>query len=222
NTIQVQSQNKSQRSATRVIRSNLETLWSGPWDSWRDVPTEDRTRLFERFQMYFQWEKKHNASIYRCWENCIAGKIPNLLRGLRNAAINTAIQKHLLEEDEEDIDMSILIDFKPAWIKSEIWKQMLDNWNTPEWKAKSLRNKEIRRKATGGKHTLGYQTYVTAQRKAVKYNGYVVEKYGNERREHPKFDDDLWYRASGGMNKGKVYGLGNVRDSYVHDKEDPE
>ncbi|KAI7746142.1 hypothetical protein M8C21_031832, partial [Ambrosia artemisiifolia] len=170
--------------------------------------------------------------------------------------------------------MSVLIDFKPAWIRSEIWKQMVDNRNTPEWKAKSLRNKEIRRKESEGKHTLGSQTFVTTQRKAakiigrelsahemwkqshcrkgsrpldkhlsgsnsllldvdsegddeenlvwvddgaketwVKYNGYVVEKYGNEHREHPKFDDDLWYRASGVKNKEKVYGLGNVRDS---------
>ncbi|KAL8205380.1 hypothetical protein R6Q57_008931 [Mikania cordata] len=26
----------------------------------------------------------------------------------------------------------------------------------------------------------------------VKYDGYLVEKYGNERSNHPKFDEVLW------------------------------
>ncbi|MFS7917516.1 putative transposase, Ptta/En/Spm, plant [Helianthus anomalus] len=64
--------------------------------------------------------------------------------------------------------MSVLPKFKPAWIKTDIWKQMIDNWNTPTWKAKSKRNKRIRSKPTGGKHTLASQSYATAKRKAVK------------------------------------------------------
>ncbi|MFS7937112.1 hypothetical protein Hanom_Chr05g00423781 [Helianthus anomalus] len=53
----------------------------------------------------------------------------------------------------------------------------------------------------------------------AKYEGYLVEKY---RDEPPKFDQDLWKRAAGGMKKGKVYGLGVVTDSYVHGSHDPE
>ncbi|MFS7901103.1 hypothetical protein Hanom_Chr00s168670g01827901 [Helianthus anomalus] len=41
---------------------------------------------------------------------------------------------------------------------------MIDNWNTPTWKAKSKRNKRIRSRATGGKHTLGSQSYATAKK----------------------------------------------------------
>ncbi|KAL8258567.1 hypothetical protein R6Q59_026520 [Mikania micrantha] len=40
-----------------------------------------------------------------------------------------------------------------------------------------------------------------------KYDGYLVEKCGDERSKHPKFDEDLWSRAASGKNKGKVYGL---------------
>ncbi|KAJ0880966.1 putative transposase, Ptta/En/Spm, plant [Helianthus annuus] len=265
----------NQGTATRVILSNLISLWSGPWESWRHVPNEHKTRLFERFQ----WEDKWNARIHRCWEKCIAGKFPNLLRNVRNDAKATAKEKGKNVGE----DMTDLIDFKPAWIRSEIWKQMLDHWNTPKWKAKSLRNKEIRGRATGGKHTLGSQSYASMKRKAakilgrelsvheawkqsrcrkgsrpldkdlscsssllldvdsegntqeenivwvddraeetwVKYDGFLVEKYGKERIKHPKFDEDLWSRAAG-MNKGKVYGLGNVSDPCVHNREDPE
>ncbi|KAM0036735.1 putative Transposase-associated domain-containing protein [Helianthus debilis subsp. tardiflorus] len=48
---------------------------------------------------------------------------------------------------------------------------------------------------------------------------FVVEKYKDE---PPKFDQDLWKQATGGMKKGKVYGLGIVTDPYVHGKQDPE
>ncbi|MFS7998453.1 putative transposase, Ptta/En/Spm, plant [Helianthus anomalus] len=72
-----------------------------------------------------------------------------------------------------------LIDFKPTWIRSEIWKQMLDHLNTPKWKEKSSRNKEIRSRATGRKHTLGSQSYVTMKRKAIKIVNFPLLFYIN-------------------------------------------
>ncbi|KAK1411411.1 hypothetical protein QVD17_37960 [Tagetes erecta] len=41
----------NQKKSTRLIRSILKSMWNGPWESWRDVPIEDRTRLFEHFQV---------------------------------------------------------------------------------------------------------------------------------------------------------------------------
>ncbi|MFS7927249.1 putative transposase, Ptta/En/Spm, plant [Helianthus anomalus] len=67
--------------------------------------------------------------------------------------------------------MSVLTDFKPPWIKTETWKQMIEICNTPEWKAKSKRNKKIRTESKGGKHTLRSQTYVTAKRKVAEIIG---------------------------------------------------
>ncbi|KAD4179982.1 hypothetical protein E3N88_28573 [Mikania micrantha] len=252
----------NQEASTRIIGVILKAMWNGPWDSWRDVSNEDRKRLFERFQSYFQWEAKWNASICRHWDKCIARKFPDLLRRVRNEAKETARKQGLEVGD----DMSVLIDFKPPWIRTDIWKQMIGIWNTPEWKAKSKRNSDIKSKSIGGKHTLGSQTYMTAKRKAAKilgrelqphemwkqshcrkgsrpldkdlscssslvsdvdseenieeenlvwvddraketwdkYDGYLVEKYGDERGKHPKFDKDLWSRAAGGKNKEKV------------------
>ncbi|MFS7927707.1 hypothetical protein Hanom_Chr04g00312261 [Helianthus anomalus] len=80
---------------------------------------------------------------------------PNLLRAVQNDAKATTTEKGKNVGD----DMTDLIDFKPPWIISEIWKQMLDHRDTPNWKAKSLGNKEIRSKATGGKHALGSQCW---------------------------------------------------------------
>ncbi|KAJ0623861.1 hypothetical protein HanIR_Chr01g0036881 [Helianthus annuus] len=67
-----------------------------------------------------------------CWEKCIAGKFPNLLRNVRNDAKATMIEKGKNVGE----DMTDLIDFKLPWIRFKIWKQMLDQWNTPKWKAK--------------------------------------------------------------------------------------
>ncbi|KAM0035749.1 putative transposase, Ptta/En/Spm, plant [Helianthus debilis subsp. tardiflorus] len=147
--------------STRVIGVNLKSMWNGPWENWKDIPNEDKKRLFERFQCYFQWEEKWNGEIYMCWERRIVGKIPNMLSRVRDATKAIAIRKGVQVED----DMSGLVDFKPPWVKMETWKQMIDIWNTPEWKAKSQRNKNIRSESKGGKHTLGSQTYVTAKKK---------------------------------------------------------
>ncbi|KAM0021868.1 hypothetical protein Hdeb2414_s0023g00622071 [Helianthus debilis subsp. tardiflorus] len=97
-------------------------MWSGPWESWKDVPNEDKKRLFKRFHCYFQWEEKWNGEIYSCWERCIAGKIPDLLCRVRDQAKETARSKDVLVED----DMSVLTDFKPPLIKTETWKQMIE------------------------------------------------------------------------------------------------
>ncbi|MFS7919942.1 hypothetical protein Hanom_Chr03g00218561 [Helianthus anomalus] len=41
----------NQGTSTRIIGSILRALWSGPWDSWKDVPNEHKRLLFERFQV---------------------------------------------------------------------------------------------------------------------------------------------------------------------------
>ncbi|KAL9991702.1 hypothetical protein Hdeb2414_s1268g01001671 [Helianthus debilis subsp. tardiflorus] len=118
----MESKFSNQITATRIIGVNLKGMWSGPWESWKDVPNEDKKRLFKRFHCYFQWEEKWNGEIYSCWERCIAGKIPDLLCRVRDQAKETARSKDVLVED----DMSVLTDFKPPLIKTETWKQMIE------------------------------------------------------------------------------------------------
>ncbi|KAL8260867.1 hypothetical protein R6Q59_024916 [Mikania micrantha] len=67
---------------------------------------------------YFQWEDKWNASISSHWEKCIARKFPDLLRRERNEAKETT-RKHGIQAED---DMLVLIDFKPPWIRTDIWK----------------------------------------------------------------------------------------------------
>ncbi|KAM0016175.1 hypothetical protein Hdeb2414_s0014g00426611 [Helianthus debilis subsp. tardiflorus] len=41
----------NQTRSTRVTGVNLESMWNGPWESRKDIPNEDKRRLFERFQV---------------------------------------------------------------------------------------------------------------------------------------------------------------------------
>ncbi|MFS8010744.1 putative transposase, Ptta/En/Spm, plant [Helianthus anomalus] len=71
---------------------------------------------------------------------------------------------------------------------------MLDHWNTPKWKAKSLRNKEIRSRATGGKHTLGAQSYASIKRKTIlgrELSAHEAWKQSNCRKGSRPLDKDL-------------------------------
>lgn len=65
-------------------------------------------------------------------------------------------------------DFRVLIPYKPQWMGAKIWEDLIDKWNTDEWKKKSSQNIKNREKSTGGKHTLGSQTYVTVKLKAVR------------------------------------------------------
>ncbi|KAJ0894672.1 putative ubiquitin fusion degradation protein Ufd1 [Helianthus annuus] len=50
--------------------------------------------------------------------------------------------------------------------------------------------------------------------KNVKYEGYLLEKYVEESSQHRELDKELWYQASGGKKRGKVYGLSNVKNDF--------
>ncbi|KAL8188543.1 hypothetical protein R6Q57_029831 [Mikania cordata] len=54
----------------------------------------------------------------------------------------------------------------------------------------------------------------------VKYDGYLVEKYGDERSNRPKFDEVLWSRVAGGKNKRNVYGLSIVNELNAPRRQD--
>uniref|UniRef100_A0A251S0K2 Uncharacterized protein n=1 Tax=Helianthus annuus TaxID=4232 RepID=A0A251S0K2_HELAN len=59
----------------------------------------------------------------------------------------------------------------------------------------------------------------------VNYEGYHLETYGEESSQHPELDKELWYRASGGKKRGKVYGLSNLKNDFNvqhHGKQDQE
>ncbi|KAD3067047.1 hypothetical protein E3N88_34927 [Mikania micrantha] len=123
----------NQEKSTRIIGVILKAMWNGSWDSWRDVPNEDRTRKGSR-----PLDKDLNSS-----------------------------SSHVSDVDsEENIEEENLV-----------------------W---------------------------------VKYDRYLVKKYGDERSNHPKFDEVLWSRATGDKNKRKVYGLSCVNNSNAHGRQNLE
>ncbi|KAL8241906.1 hypothetical protein R6Q59_012208 [Mikania micrantha] len=148
-----------QDKVSRTIGSILKSMWSGPWQGWKEVPFHHRERMFERFQKYYVWEEECNSLIYSCWETCIKGKFPDLLMRARNKAKALAIQEGIEVRD----DLSVIIPFKPHWISQESWTTLVNSWNTNSWKGKSCINIDNRKKAKGGRHTLGSKSFVTVR-----------------------------------------------------------
>ncbi|KAK1424862.1 hypothetical protein QVD17_20202 [Tagetes erecta] len=173
----------NQKRATRTIKANLEAMWSGPWETWKDVPKEDRQRLFERFQGYYQWEKNWDAKVHRCWNRINARKLSAKL----------SADKKLGRE----------ISFDEMWMQAHCKKgsRPLDKVSEGEGLRDGLDLEENVHQDVWS-DVRSFQTY-------EKYKAYVVEKYGDE---GTLFDYDGWIQASGGMNKGKLYGLNNVSD----------
>ncbi|KAJ0542204.1 putative transposase, Ptta/En/Spm, plant [Helianthus annuus] len=146
---------------SRTIRSNLKAMWLGPWQGWKDVPSHHHERLFERFQQYYQWKDEWKSQIHSCWEKCIKGKFPDLLKRAREKAKALACEEGIEVGD----DLTRIIPFKPFWINQESWETVIAAWNTDSCKRKSSQNSDNRGKAVGVRHTLGSKSYVTVRKK---------------------------------------------------------
>ncbi|KAL8257121.1 hypothetical protein R6Q59_029162 [Mikania micrantha] len=218
----------NQDKATRTIGEILQAMWCHPWKSWKDVSKEDGDRMFERFKKYYQWESEWEEQVQTCWEKFMKRKFKDLLNRARESAKAAAIKSGV----EVGSDLSVITPYKPRWMRAEFWEPLVQSWNTPEWKAKSSQNTANRAKLTGGKHTLGSQTYVTLKLKADEateefedinlqenvewvdarakesfksYQKYVMEKYGDNTSKHPLFDLDTWVQAS--KKKGRLFDI---------------
>ncbi|KAD5508096.1 hypothetical protein E3N88_15799 [Mikania micrantha] len=54
------------------------------------------------FKGYFQWEQPWHAQIYRCWEQCNAGKFGDLLSKAGGDAMKAENEKGLVKEKESE------------------------------------------------------------------------------------------------------------------------
>ncbi|MFS7889787.1 hypothetical protein Hanom_Chr00s000005g01611151 [Helianthus anomalus] len=52
----------------------------------------------------------------------------------------------------------------------------------------------------------------------LKYEGYLLEKYGEESSQHRELDKEVWYRASGGKKRGMLTSsiMANKTKRYVY------
>ncbi|KAI7749194.1 hypothetical protein M8C21_028249, partial [Ambrosia artemisiifolia] len=182
----------------------------------------------------YRWEDKSESLIYSCWEKCIKGKFPDLLKRAWDNAKTLANQEGV----ELGNDLTPLLPFKPLWISQESWGTLVEAWNTDSWKGKSSQNSENRGKTIGGRYTLGSKSFVTVRKNMEKtmkwrakfeeiiqehnltwvdtraseayrtYNKYVIEKYGEDTSLHPEIDMELWSQIAGATVEGKNSGNG--------------
>ncbi|XP_035837416.1 uncharacterized protein LOC110912466 isoform X2 [Helianthus annuus] len=98
-----------------------------------------------------------------------------------------------------------------VWSLKRTWQQQ-ENWAATREQGS---NKAVLRRKNYLEAVLPNFLLVLFQTKEdVKYEGYLLEKYGEESSQHRELDKELWYRASGGKKRGKVYGLSNLKNDF--------
>ncbi|KAD1878831.1 hypothetical protein E3N88_42172 [Mikania micrantha] len=223
-----------------------QSMWNGPWERWKDVPIEDRERLFERFQGHFQWEQPWHAQIFRCWEQCNSGKFGDLLSRARGDAMKSwkdkskrnssnrskSTSKHTLGSQtfvtaklraEKKLGRDI------SW--EEIWRQShCKKGKRPLDKLSEVGNpiiddldleEDVQQQKDEWVDQRSYDTFEI-------YKGYLVEKYGEDDSQHPRFDEPLWSRtqstscdSSCGHERqdSEIQRLNKIIDELVKEKE---
>ncbi|KAD4179877.1 hypothetical protein E3N88_28468 [Mikania micrantha] len=239
--------------------------------SYRDRLTIQKHLYKEGFMLrYEKWSEHGENSIGEVGQSSSAMEVDDNDDAYKRMVLDnmrvrdTAKCTARLQGVQVEDDLSVLIDFKPPWIRTDTWKKMIDLWNTREWK-RSLKKilklevrqpeanipldlKLIRLQKEKRKGSRPLDKHLACSSSAVSsvdseenieeenliwvddragetwaaYEAFVVKKYGNDCSKHPKFDQDLWTQAAGGKNRGKVYGLPNVSDPCVHDRDRPE
>ncbi|KAK1413061.1 hypothetical protein QVD17_34787 [Tagetes erecta] len=197
-----------QGSVSRTISSILQSMWSGPWQGWKDVSSYHRERMFERFENYYQWDVEWKPLVRSCWEKCLKGKFADVLKRARNNA------KALATKEGIDVrnNMNAILPFKPIWMGQEYWTTLVGIWSSDSWKAKSSINSENRNKATGGRHTLGSKSFVTVRKemdKALKRRATIDEFW---MQTHVKKGSRPLDRLAAGGGGSAEDGLGEADD----------
>ncbi|KAI7751223.1 hypothetical protein M8C21_021292 [Ambrosia artemisiifolia] len=128
---------------SQTIGSILKAMWSSPWQGWKD--------------QYYQWKDDQKSVIHFCWERCIKGKFPDLLKRARDKVKTLESQEGIVVRN----DMTRILPFKPLWVSQDSWGTLVEAWNADSRKGKSSQNSENKGKAIGGRHTLGSKSFVT-------------------------------------------------------------
>ncbi|CAH1420439.1 unnamed protein product [Lactuca virosa] len=144
--------------AIRAVTSTLKSMFNGPWSSWRNVDLINREALWQHFKELYQWEAKYTDQVIKvAWENVMKRRFSDTLKNARDESVKLAKAKSVNVSLEGNL--TILKPFRPEWIRSEYWEEIIDKvWNTEKWKQKSNSAKENRNKMEYGsisKHCCG-------------------------------------------------------------------
>ncbi|MFS7976737.1 putative transposase, Ptta/En/Spm, plant [Helianthus anomalus] len=156
----------------------------------------------------YEWK----SQIHSCWEKCIKGKFPDLLKRAREKAKALACEEGIEVGD----DLTRIIPFKPFWINQESWETLVEAWNTDLWKKKYSQNSKNRGKVVGRRHTLGSKSYVTEKslKRCATFGEFWLQTHAKKGSRPP----DKLVGSSRSVENGSGEDDEGTYDKYVVDK----
>nr|KAJ0227253.1 hypothetical protein LSAT_V11C100046110 [Lactuca sativa] len=174
-----------------IHRAIVKIFWQSinePWITYKKIPKEVVTQMFERFRTQYRWDPNEEGLIREGFENTLKDRYRGRMRDVRQASVNSARKVgHVIAEINDNFE--ILANYNPPEIH-------IDKWDTDEWKKLSKSGKNNRNTDSGGaaRHTGGsigfeehrlklltgedpsfidlyYKTHLTAESKKIYFGG---------------------------------------------------
>ncbi|PWA76400.1 transposase, Ptta/En/Spm [Artemisia annua] len=102
---------------------------------------------------FYRWDAAESNQIRDAWESHIGKRYPDIMRGVRKAAMK-------VKRVNNNVDIGRISSSRPIWITENDWLPMVEGWDTDEWRLKSKTAQENRAKSQSGKHTAGSRSFL--------------------------------------------------------------
>ncbi|CAI9279893.1 unnamed protein product [Lactuca saligna] len=217
-----------------IHRTIVKIFWQSinePWITYKKIPKEVVTQMFERFRTQYRWDPNEEGLIREGFENTLKDRYRGRMRDAREASVKSARKAgHVIAEINDNFE--ILANYNPPEIHIDVWR--------PRHTGGSIGFEEHRLKlkqSTGEDPSfidLYYKTHLTAESKKIyfggdkeaqvdfvnetsrvaieSYNTALSQKYGDDTTQHNVNDPELWTQTQllrkGGKRKGPIYGAG--------------
>ncbi|KAL0903916.1 hypothetical protein M5K25_025979 [Dendrobium thyrsiflorum] len=183
---------------THKIRDIIRSRFNAPYISWKKVPKEVRDMWFKEFEKNFCWLPQHNDKIRKNFEKCGSTRMRDMFTDIRKSGE------------------------RPLWIGESVWAELTGAWDSPDYTRRRDQNRQNRASDVRGMgsslHTGGSVPHTEHRRRLDEYTRIRESQAGAGEGSFggsAEYSDyRIWSQAVGGMQYGRVYGLGSQAYAY--------
>ncbi|CAH1429330.1 unnamed protein product [Lactuca virosa] len=103
-----------------------------------------------RSQGIYQWPESEEDKIFEGFKNVLNRRYRDIINGARKASALAAKNAGHVFPPGETYDFSVMRDFPPTWITSDVWQALCTIWDTDTWRNISESGKRNRNSSVNG------------------------------------------------------------------------
>nr|KAJ0210847.1 hypothetical protein LSAT_V11C400163090 [Lactuca sativa] len=135
-----------------IHRTILKIFWQSinePWITFKKIPKEVVTQMFERFRTQYRWDPNEEGMIREGFENMLKDRYRGRMRDVREASVKSARKAgHDIAEINDNFE--ILANYNPGEIHRDVWRRLCRKWDTDDRKKLSKSGKKTVTLIRGG------------------------------------------------------------------------